>query len=71
VAVEGVGFVLDEDCDFSKSGVETIAEGKIDNTIFPTEGNSWLGPMFGERLETFALAAGQHHGENVPHSVKL
>ncbi len=71
VAVERVGFVLDEDGDFSKPRVEAIAERKIDNAIFPAKGNRRLGPMFGEGLETFAFPARQHHGENVLHCGEL
>src|SRR4029077_5907361 len=51
VTVERVGFVLDEDSDFSKPGVKAIAERKIDNTIFPAKGNRRLSPMFSEGLE--------------------
>jgi hypothetical protein len=71
VTVERVGFVLDEDCDFSKPGVKAIAERKIDNTIFPAKGNRRLSPMFSEGLETFALPARQHHGEHVQHCGEL
>ena len=71
VTVERVGFVLDEDGDFSQSGVEAIAERKIDNTIFSAKWNSWLGPMFCEGMETFALPARQHHGEHVLHCGEL
>lgn len=71
VAVEGVGFILNEDGDFAEPGVKAIAERKIDNTIFPAKGNRRFGPMFGEGVETFALAACQHHGEYVLHRGKL
>jgi len=59
VAVERVGFVLDEDSDFSKPRVEAIAERKIDNTIFPAEGNRRFGPMLSEGLKTLAFSASQ------------
>jgi hypothetical protein len=57
MAVERVGFVLNEDGDFAEPGVEAIAEREIDYAIFPAEGNRRLGPMFGEGMETFALPA--------------
>jgi hypothetical protein len=71
MTVKRVGFVLDEDGDFSKPGVEAIAERKIDNTIFPAKGNCRLGPMFSERVKTFALPTRQHHGEHVWHCREL
>ena len=71
VPVKRVGFVLDEDSDFSKPRVEAVAERKIDNTIFPSEENRRLGPMFGEGLKTLALPARQHHGEHVQHCGQL
>ena len=67
VAVERVGFVLDEDGDFSKPRVEAIAERKIDNAILSAEGNRRFGPMLGEGLKTLAFPARQQHGEHVQH----
>ena len=71
VAIERVGFILDEDGDFSKPRVETIAERKIDNAIFPAKGNRRLGPMLGEGLKTLAFPARQYHGEHVQHCGEL
>jgi hypothetical protein len=71
VAIERVGFVLDEDGDFSKPRIEAITERKIDNSLFPANGNRRLGPMFCERLKTLALPARQHHGEHVQHCREL
>jgi hypothetical protein len=66
-----VGFVLDKDRDFSKPGVEAIAECEVDDAIFPAKGNCRLGSMLGERVKTLALPARQHHGENILHCREL
>jgi hypothetical protein len=66
-----VGFVLDENGDFSKPRVEAITEREIDNAIFPAKGNRRLGPMFGEWMKTLTLSARQHHGEHVQHCREL
>jgi hypothetical protein len=67
--VERVGFVLNEDSNFSKPGIEAIAERKIDNPIFPAKGNRRLGSMFGEGIQTFTLPTREDHGEHVWHWV--
>ena len=71
VPIERVGFVLDQDGDFAKPGVETVAEREIDNAILSTKGHRRLGAMFGERLKPFAFSSRQHHGENVLHCGEL
>lgn len=66
-----MGLVLNEDGDFSEPGVKAITERKIDDAIFPAEGNRRLRPMLGERIKTLALSACQYHGENILHRGEL
>ena len=67
VAVEGVRLVLNQDGDFPQSGVQAVAECKVDDAIFPSERDGGLGPMFGERMQTFAASPGQHHRKDILH----
>ena len=69
MAIERMRFVLDEDGDFTEPRVQTVAERKIDDPIFPAEGNCWFGPLCRERIEPLSFSAGQDHGENILHGV--
>lgn len=62
-----MGFVLDEDGDFTEPRVQTITECKVDNAIFPAEGNRRFGPLRGERIEPLTFSPGQDHGEDILH----
>ena len=55
---------LSEDIRGIDSGVDQIAEYKVDNPVFPAEGDSRLGPVFGQRIKAGSLSAGQHHCKN-------
>ena len=59
MAIERVRLVLNEDGDLAESGVQAIAQGKVDDAIFPAKGNSRLRALVGERKESFAFPAGQ------------
>jgi pyoverdine/dityrosine biosynthesis protein Dit1 len=55
---------LSEDIRGIDSGVDQIAENEVDNPVFPAEGDSRLGPIFGQRIKAGSLSAGKHHCEN-------
>ena len=43
------------------AGVDTVAQRKIDDTVFAAEGNGRLGGFLRQDLEPAALAAGKQH----------
>src|SRR2546427_541896 len=65
VAVQGVGFVLDQDDDVAQPGVDAVAEGEVDDPVFAAEGDGGLGAVRRQRVEALAPPAGQNHGEEV------
>jgi hypothetical protein len=69
MAIEGMRLVLNEDCDLAEPGVQTIAQGKIDDAILPAEGNSRLRTLVRQRKKSLALTASQYHGEDILHRV--
>ena len=67
VAVQGVGFVLDQDDDVAQPGVDAVAEGEVDDPVFAAEGDGGLGAVRRQRVEALASPAGQDHGQEVFH----
>jgi hypothetical protein len=55
---------LSEDISGIDSGVDQIAENEVNNPVFPAEGDSRLGSVFGQRIKAGSLSAGKHHCEN-------
>jgi hypothetical protein len=60
--------VLNEDGDFSEPGIQTIAQGEVDDAVLASERDSRLGALFGERKEPLTLAAGENHREDIFHA---
>ena len=71
MAVERVRLVLNQDGDFPQSGVQAVAERKVDDAVFSAERDGGLGALFGERMQPFALSSGQHHREDILHGREL
>jgi hypothetical protein len=67
MSIERMGFVLNKDGDFAEPRVETVAQGKINNTVLPAERNGRFGPVFRQGMEPLAPASCQHHRKNVIH----
>ena len=63
--VERVSPVLGQDVDLLDARVEKVGEDEVDDLVFSAEGDAGLGPAQGQRAETLALAAGQHHRNRV------
>ena len=57
VAVQGVGFVLDQDDDAAQPGVDAVAEGEVDDPVFAAEGDGGLGAIRRQRVEALAPPA--------------
>lgn len=67
VAVQRVGFILDKHGDFAKPRIEAIAQGHVDDAVFPSKGHRRFGPVLREREEPFASATGKDHGIDINH----
>jgi len=67
VPVERMGLVLNQHRDAAQAGIQTIAEGEVDDAIFPAERDGRLGPMFRQGFEPFSLSSGKHHREDAVH----
>ena len=71
VAVEAPGLVLREHEQPPQTAVEAVREREIDDPVGATERHSGLRAVAGERVETCASAAGQHHGHHVSHAGQI
>lgn len=71
MTVKGMRLVLDQHSDLAEARIQAIAEGKVDDPVFPAERNGRFGSMFCERLEAFPFAPREDHGENVVHEGEL
>ena len=58
IGVEGQRPILGEDAHRVEAGVDTVAEGEIDDPILAAEGDGRLGHVGGEYAQPAALAAG-------------
>jgi hypothetical protein len=62
---------LDENGNLTEPRIQAIAEGKVDDPVFPAKRNGRFGSMLRERLEAFPFAPRKDHGENVVHEGEL
>jgi hypothetical protein len=69
MAVERVRFVLDQNGDLTKPRINTIAQSKVDDAVFPSEGDGWLRTMVRKWKKTLAFPAGQDHRKNILHGL--
>ena len=67
MAIQRVGFILDQHGDGPNARIQAVAEGKVDDPVFAPERNSRLGAVLRERREPFAFAARENHGEHILH----
>ena len=49
MAVERMGFVLDQDGDLAQTGVQAVAEREVDDAVFPAERNSRFRALIRQR----------------------
>lgn len=66
-----MGFILNEHGDFAKPGIEAIAEGYVDDTVFACKRDCRFGAVLGEREEPFAAATGKDYGKDIAHGHDL
>jgi hypothetical protein len=59
VAVQGSGIKLGEDEDFIYPGVDAVGDGDINQAIFTTQGDCWLGAVFGQGVKPFTLPSAE------------
>jgi hypothetical protein len=52
-----VGAILGQDGNINDTGVHTITECKINDSVLTSERNGWLGPFLGEEAQSLALAS--------------
>jgi hypothetical protein len=64
VVDEGLGHVLDKDVDGENPGIDEIAENKINDAVFSTEGNSGFAPFVGQGNKALALSTGHDKAKN-------
>ena len=67
VAVQRVGFILNEHGNFAKPRIEAIAQGHVDDAVFASKGHRRFCAVLGEREETFAAATRKDHGIDIKH----
>ena len=53
--------VLRQDTDGVDAGIDTVGKRKINDAVFPAEGNGRLGGIFRQHHQTAALTAGKKH----------
>jgi hypothetical protein len=58
MAMERFAGELSEDKNLSKSGMNAIADGKVDESKSSSNGNSWFAALFCQRIEASALPSG-------------
>ena len=63
VLIQDKGLVLCQDTYGIDTGIDAVTKGKIDDAVLAAEGDSRLGGLFGENLQTAALTTGQQHGD--------
>src|SRR5690606_39080291 len=59
--VEAVGTVLSQDQHVEDIGIDTIAEGEIDNAVLSGKGYSGFGAFRGQHSQACAFTASQNH----------
>ena len=63
VAVELQGAILGQNAHGVDAGIGAVGKGKVDDAVFPAEGDRGLRHFTGQDIESAALAAGQQHGD--------
>jgi hypothetical protein len=59
------GFILCQYIHPAKPGIHAIADGKIDDAVYPTERNRGLRAVFGQRPQPFTLTAGHNECQHI------
>ena len=50
MSVEGDGVELGEDVDPVEVGIQAVADGDVDQPVFPADEHGWFSPVFRERV---------------------
>ena len=65
VAVEGLGLVLDKNDNLPETGIDAVAQRKIDDTVFSAERDRRLGAFECQRLKAVASPSCQDDRQDV------
>ncbi len=65
VAAERERLVLHRDEDLAQARVDAVAQREVDDAVGAAEIDRRLGPLLGERVQTFAGASGQNHDDDI------
>jgi hypothetical protein len=60
--VERERFILGEEIYPPNPGVQTVAQGEVNDAVNPPEGNGRFGPVLGQRIKPLSLSPGEDHG---------
>ena len=66
VPIEAHGLVLREHLHPTQPAVDAVGEGEVDDPVGAAEGDGWLGPVAGERIESGPLPPSQDDGDDIP-----
>ena len=61
ILIQLQGLILGQNANGVDAGVDTVAQRKINDTVFAAEGNGRLGGFLRQNLKPAALAAGKQH----------
>jgi hypothetical protein len=67
VFYQRLGLVLGQDHDLIDIGIDAVAQGNVNDTIYASEGNRRFGTITGERIEAFTLSASHDKGDDITH----
>jgi hypothetical protein len=67
VVIKGLGFVLGQHDDLVNSGVDAVAQCKVDQPINAAEGNRRFGAVSGEGHEPLTSPASHDKGQSIFH----
>jgi hypothetical protein len=71
VTIERESFVLGEDVDVAKVGVDAVREGDVDDAVLAGEGDGRLCAIAGKGEESFAGTTGKQNAKRISHISKL
>jgi hypothetical protein len=64
-----VRFILRKNKDFSNTGIDTVAQSKIDNPVFSTKRDSGFCPVFCQRMQTNTNSTGKDKGYGIMYNL--
>ena len=67
MSVQRNGIELGQDSDAVDVGVDTVADGDVDQTVFAGDGHSRFGALFGQRVQARAAPTAHDEPQDVVH----